>query len=780
MVTIYGLIYDIVRNSGSQTTQAAKWYSREHLLYYDMLANKYLRDKTDYDLIQGLYDVAQEAAKFKSNLDCMMSYLIGNQHSNQLKEIVNNNEYLVQLYNRIHKTHQADVIAFVLDQVKLMRSGQTVDITKIINAFKTYRTVLTRTESHPRSREISGSDINTPQTINDSLFISTFGQPLLQQSSEFWCDMGHSLALTQTVPEYVTKAFESVENEQHLLGHKREVFGDLEVKMLQCCTEGLVESHTGYLFETGAGCLAEALGSVLKDDTAHETVRKLIRLAAKADSVAVDAWVGAHAGADPMPVDPRTPCTNGVEAKCVAAFQHALETLGQKQQTKFITGQEKPDQNRAVGEFCKTLLMTVLPRYMAIIEGGLNDQPFREVIGRYTQSDPHGLFKDDSSPPVFTLPMHIATFCDRFITRKRDQTGDEVTSVAKAAVYTLMSITDCDRFMNEYRKRLSERLLKDPRRIPEPESEFIAQLKVHSQHFEASEILKMQTMLRDINKHATQDQGAADSTHGFVFAPLQIHEASWDLQHSPNFPFPAQIQASIDDLAASMKNKVVHVLPDKGHVTINFTPPGGRTYAVTMSPIQYAVLDHVSGATGTVTVADVLGRLSMIPPEVIAAHMHEMYTAKVIKDTQRNKKTKLSTLLKCSTPNLTADEIIATGDGEPGRCLDAALTVNVRFKSAVAKVTIGVQPVKMTKRRERAVIEDVGIQREMKIDSAVVRIMKGRKRMHHDDLLMAVSDELRHWFSAQPQDTKARIENLIENEYLTRDADDRDVYHYKA
>jgi cullin 3 len=66
------------------------------------------------------------------------------------------------------------------------------------------------------------------------------------------------------------------------------------------------------------------------------------------------------------------------------------------------------------------------------------------------------------------------------------------------------------------------------------------------------------------------------------------------------------------------------------------------------------------------------------------------------------------------------------------------------------------------------------------VEAAIVRIMKARKALHHNDLIAEVSRQLSVRFSPAPQFIKKRVESLIEREYLERAEDDRRVYTYVA
>lgn len=70
--------------------------------------------------------------------------------------------------------------------------------------------------------------------------------------------------------------------------------------------------------------------------------------------------------------------------------------------------------------------------------------------------------------------------------------------------------------------------------------------------------------------------------------------------------------------------------------------------------------------------------------------------------------------------------------------------------------------------------------RKLATEAAIVRVMKARKTMRHNELLAEVSRQLAHRFHATLVEVKKCIESLIEREYLCRDHDERSTYKYLA
>jgi len=66
------------------------------------------------------------------------------------------------------------------------------------------------------------------------------------------------------------------------------------------------------------------------------------------------------------------------------------------------------------------------------------------------------------------------------------------------------------------------------------------------------------------------------------------------------------------------------------------------------------------------------------------------------------------------------------------------------------------------------------------VEAVIVRVMKSRKTLEHNQLVMEATRHLSSRFLPSPVLIKQRIEKLIEREYLERSQGDRRVYNYLA
>lgn len=114
----------------------------------------------------------------------------------------------------------------------------------------------------------------------------------------------------------------------------------------------------------------------------------------------------------------------------------------------------------------------------------------------------------------------------------------------------------------------------------------------------------------------------------------------------------------------------------------------------------------------------------------------------------------------------------------PRIAADDIFVFNKSFYHRMTKIKINSIQMKETIEENAATTEKVFQERNCQIDAALVRIMKTRRTLHHTALIGEIYSQLR--FPHKPGDIKKRIESLIEREYLERDENSPQTYHYLA
>ncbi|KAL6192754.1 hypothetical protein ACLB2K_033840 [Fragaria x ananassa] len=110
-------------------------------------------------------------------------------------------------------------------------------------------------------------------------------------------------------------------------------------------------------------------------------------------------------------------------------------------------------------------------------------------------------------------------------------------------------------------------------------------------------------------------------------------------------------------------------------------------------------------------------------------------------------------------------------------CEDDTFLVNDKFTSKLYKVKIGtVVAQKESEPEKQETRQRVEEDRKPQIEAAIVRIMKSRRTLDHNNVISEVTKQLQSRFLANPTEIKKRIESLIEREFLERDSTDRKLY----
>ncbi|KAJ2018673.1 ubiquitin ligase (cullin) of SCF [Coemansia sp. S16] len=119
------------------------------------------------------------------------------------------------------------------------------------------------------------------------------------------------------------------------------------------------------------------------------------------------------------------------------------------------------------------------------------------------------------------------------------------------------------------------------------------------------------------------------------------------------------------------------------------------------------------------------------------------------------------------------------GLGSDAVSTSATYSLNVDFKSKHLRVNLANMKKSEQKREIKDTMRAVDEDRMFTIQAAIVRIMKSRKQLSHRQLIEETINQIKP-FQAQVSNIKKTIDQLIDKEYLERDANSRDLYNYLA
>lgn len=110
--------------------------------------------------------------------------------------------------------------------------------------------------------------------------------------------------------------------------------------------------------------------------------------------------------------------------------------------------------------------------------------------------------------------------------------------------------------------------------------------------------------------------------------------------------------------------------------------------------------------------------------------------------------------------------------------VDDIFEFNENFTHKLMRIKINQIQLKETVKENQETNQRVHENRKNQIEAAIVRIMKTRKTLTHQNLMVEIASQVK--FPLLSTDIKKRVENLIERDYMERDKDQNNIYHYVA
>nr|GMD27479.1 cullin-3A [Ipomoea batatas]GMD28719.1 cullin-3A [Ipomoea batatas] len=358
-------------------------------------------------------------------------------------------------------------------------------------------------------------------------------------------------------------------------------------------------------------------------------------------------------------------------------------------------------------------------------------------------------------------PEFISLFVDDKLRKGLKGVSEEDVDIMLDKVMMLFRyLQEKDVFEKYYKQHLAKRLLSGKTISDDAERGLIVKLKTECGYQFTS---KLEGMFTDMKTSQDTMQGFY-ATHGTELGdgPSLVVQVlttgSWPTQPSMTCNLPAELSALCEKFRSyylgTHTGRRLSWQTNMGTSDLKVTFGKGQKHELNVSTYQMCVLMLFNNAD----------RLSY--QEI------ELATEIPPSDLKRC----LQSLALVKGKNVLRKEPMSKDIGE-----EDAFFVNDKFTSKFYKVKIGtVVAQKESEPEKQETRQRVEEDRKPQIEAAIVRIMKSRKVLDHNNIIAEVTKQLQSRFLANPVEIKKRIESLIERDFLERDSGDRKLYHYLA
>jgi len=358
----------------------------------------------------------------------------------------------------------------------------------------------------------------------------------------------------------------------------------------------------------------------------------------------------------------------------------------------------------------------------------------------------------------YSFAQLMSSFCDRILKKSGERLSDDQVETLLTKMVELFSfLSDKDLFAEVYRNQLSKRLLYETSASEDAEKSMIAKLKMKCGAQFTSKLEGMITDLslasdlqKDFREHAEQLAEGKSALGGIDFNVTVLTTGFWPSYTVQDANLCPEMQKAIQCFHNFYNGRTQHRrlqwIHSLGQATIA-AKLNGRRHDLIVNSYQAIIL--------LLFTKDETHDISFIQN---ATGLDGPMTKKLL-----------------ATLSIAKYKIL-TKSGEDMKTIEdgATFSPNDGFQCPHRKIKIPPPASEETHNKER-VEED----RSIAIEAAIVRIMKMRKTLSHQQLVTEVLSQLA-FFKPNPKLIKQRIEHLIEREYLERDPNQASMYRYLA
>lgn len=558
------------------------------------------------------------------------------------------------------------------------------------------------------------------------VYVTDFEEILLSSTADFYSRESSKWAEEDSFPDYMCKAEDRLHQEEQRVAHY--LHPSTEEKLLKVCDEHLLRAPEQQLLEKEhSGC------EVLLRDNKVVDLSRMFRLFARVPT-----------GLSPI---------GTIVKKHITDVGLVL--------VKSVKSQSSSNDSDLM-PYVQDLLDTH-DKYVELVGAGPEKGCFQgHSIFQKAMKEAFEVFvnKDIGKTPTAEL---LSNFCDNLLKKSGERLSDEALEDKLEKVVRLFGyLSDKDVFAEFYKKQLAKRLLLSRSSSDDAERSMIAKLKLRCG---AQFTSKLEGMVTDMN--LSSDMQSAFGEHvkqkevklGTELTVQVLTTGFWPTYKSDDLNLPAEMLRCIETFKAFYDQRTSHRrlrwVHSLGHAMVVGTfNPGGKIkqHDLMVSTYQACIL-LIFNEQDSYTLSDIQQHLN-IPVEELKRYVASLSFGKV----------------KILSKQPANKEVEATD----------IFHYNSAFSDKGRRVKVPMIAARISQEEKDSTRATVDEDRKHAIEAAIVRIMKTRKSLDHQKLVLESSTQLMRHFKPDPKQIKKRIEDLIAREYLERDPNNSNLYKYLA
>lgn len=658
--------------------------------------------------------------------DYMNRYWVQKERSDGRRDVFDVNTLsLLKWKSHLFNNNADRLIDEVLDQIEKQRNNEIVDTNYISTAIK--------------SLVYLGIDIQDLKKPNLVVYIKHFEHKFLQKTAEYYSKESAKFLSQHNVVDYMkkcdTRLSEEVSRSNNYLDNHTKKF------LLETLNTVLIKDHAQAMYD-------QFLRLLEQDEIDH--IQIMYKLLARVPSTL-------------------QPLADTLEKYIKDEASKAIEEI--KNPSEDI--EDPPKQSADAKSSKRTTAGLVSPK--AYIHTLISIYiKFNDIVTVAINKDPIFIKSLDNACRYFVnknsiaiptpksnckTPDLLARYADGFL-KATSRESDIIGMTPDNLMIIFKFIDDKDAFEEHYRRLLAKRLINNNTKSDELEESIIQKLQEENSLEYTSKMTKMFQDMKsseDLKVNVREELGQTDNQVK-DFTPLILAQSMWPFKHLDDYKLKLA-----PELMPSF-NKVQEIYNKKhtgrqlqwlwnhgkSEVKANLSRKGKPPFLFTVSNVQLMIL--------------------------LAFNKSNTFSFKELFDTVGVAKHTFEAHLLPFTKYKLIDQ------SPPGAELfnkdDTKFTIVEEYKSKKLRVNFVSSIKTEQKQEEENTNKEIDESRRNYLSACIVRIMKARKQMKHNELVNDVATQSLSRFRAKIIDIKRVIDYLIEKEYLRRI--DNDTYEYLA